>query len=112
DVARVARQLFQRGNQAVFFEADGKETACHAASLGYDVVQKPADLLSLRGFADAAFLEFVRQVRGHEGDASQLLANAVVEIVADPALLPIADFEDLALQPLALSDIARNAFDL
>ena len=40
---------------------------------------------------------------GVEGEAHQLLAEAVVNVLADAGMLPVADFEDLAFQAVALA---------
>ncbi len=44
-------------------------------------------------------------------DRGQLLADAVVQVVADAALLASADFQNLPLQSPALGDVAGDAFD-
>jgi len=42
------------------------------------------------------------QAATHEGDAGQLLADAVVQILANPPLLTLADFQHLPFQDLTL----------
>jgi len=37
-----------------------------------------------------------------------LLANTIVEVVADTALLAVADFENLTLKAFAFGDITRD----
>src|SRR5207302_3407456 len=96
----------------MFLEPNRKKAAGDAASLGDDFIEKAADFLGLDRFAHAAFLEFIREVGSHESDSGQLLADAVVKVMADAALFPVADFEDLAFEPFAFGDIASDALDL
>jgi hypothetical protein len=76
-----------------------------------DAYDRAADSLRLRGFWHSLFLEFIGQRGGHQCDSGQLLANAVVQIMANPALLAIANFQNLAFQAFAFGDVARRAFD-
>ena len=73
---------------------------------------RPLILSICGGFGGGFFLEFVGQGSGHESDAGQLLADAVVQIVADAALLAVADFQNFPFQPLAFGDVARDDFHL
>ena len=46
------------------------------------------------------------------GDGGKLLADVVVQIMADAALLAVADLQNLALQPFPFGDVPRDAFHL
>jgi hypothetical protein len=45
---------------------------------------------------------------GEEAGAEELLAEAIVEVLGDAALLALADEEELALEPLALGACAEG----
>ena len=48
---------------------------------------------------------------GIEGQADQLLAETVMEVLADAGLFAVADLEDLALEALALGDVFHDAIN-
>ena len=52
--------------------------------------------------------QFLLQHLAHQFDARQMLAQAVVQILPDAALLAVADLEDFLFQPFALGDVARH----
>ena len=49
---------------------------------------------------------------GHERDAGEVLAEAVMQILADAALFTCADFEQRSLQLLALGDVDAGGNDV
>ena len=56
--------------------------------------------------------EFIAEDIHKVGDARQLLADSVVQIVPDATLLTAADFENFAFETTALGNVARDALDL
>src|SRR5262245_12168343 len=71
-----------------------------------------ADPFGLGRSAYATFVKLVGEIGAQKSDTGQLLANAIVEIMSDAALLAIADFEDFTLETFAFGDIPRDTFDL
>ena len=51
----------------------------------------------------------LRQHLAHQLDAGKLLADAVVQVLADAPLLLFADVDDLLLQPAAVGDVEHGA---
>jgi len=62
-------------------------------------------LASGRFFVCEIFPEHIAQA----GDAGQLLPQAVVEVLRDAAVLPLADVQDFFLQPLPFRDVGGDA---
>ena len=105
-------EFLQCQDQAVFLQADGEQTARDAARLGVGLIDEVADSLRLRGLGSLFLLKPIAEDIHEVGDGGQLLANAVMQVVADAALLASADFQDLPFQSPALGDVAGDAFDL
>src|SRR5215469_15642369 len=83
----VFSQLMQGGNETVFFKPNWKQTARHTPGLAVDLMDQFGDFLRVVGFGSGLFVEFVSEDVGEYGDACELLAHAIVQIVADAMLL-------------------------
>src|SRR4029450_6227690 len=60
------------------------------------------------GARDALQLQLFRERRAQERDPGQFLTETIVQVVADALALPLADLEDLALEGLALAEVAKG----
>ena len=96
-------QFFQGRRQTLCFQPDGEEAARQLAGLGDGLVQQAGDSRGhvLRSGRRAGQQVAVQRV-GVEGQAHQLLAKSVVNVLADAGLLAVADLQELALEAVAL----------
>ncbi len=54
-------------------------------------------------------LEPLLQHLGHQFNSRQLLPQAIVQVLANAPLLPVADFQNFSLQSFALGDVPHEA---
>ena len=99
ELAGVRRQLPERGHESVGFKRDGRKTPRQHPRLARAI----ANQFNNRGGV-AAFHrvtgELLRQGRGLELDARKVLAQTVVQILADPPLLVAADVKQFSSSSL------------
>ena len=102
-------QFFQGGRQPLLLQPDGEEAARQLAGFGDGLVQEIRH--SPRGLRLRPALggELALQRVGVKGQADQVLAEPVVNVLANAGLLAVADLEDLALQAVALGDVLLHA---
>ena len=95
---QAAREFLERQRQAAAIEGHRRQAARQRARREDGVVDQQRDFLDRRRqrrrLALGAILEAAQQQR----DAGELLAEAVVQVVADALLLAVADLEHFALE--------------
>ena len=104
-VIDLARQLFQGGHKAEGIGHDGDQAARKVPGFADRFVDQLYYFFGGRGFGKRFFRELLFQDFTHEGDAREVLAQAIVEVLANPALLPAADIENGLFQPLRFGNI-------
>src|SRR4029078_6574176 len=90
------------------FEIHRRQAARERTRAFDSVVNEPGDALDLRQDRRVLAREPAGGAPAHQRDASQLLAETVVEIVADAVLLAIHSLQDRALQLLALAHVLHH----
>jgi len=107
--AQILRQLLQGGLKVVGVQHRRAEAAGEAAGLRQGLVEEGSDVAGGLRLGHSIGLELLMQNLGQEGNARHGLAQAVVQVLAQPALLAFADFLDFPLQGAALRHVAQDA---
>jgi hypothetical protein len=84
-------EILQRGNQAVGFELNDVEPSSQLAGVRESIIDELMNLGGLRSFGRSFGREPLFEHFAQEGDAGELLAEPVVQIIANAALLPVGD---------------------
>ena len=87
------RPLLERGHEALCVREHRHQAAGQLAGLVDGVVHQTHDLGRMGRLGRVRLGQLLRQHLAHERDAGQVLAQPVVQVLADLALLPAADLE-------------------
>lgn len=107
-------ELGECNHQAIGIHLDRVEAAGDVAAAGDGIVEERGDLVHAvgvnrsGGIVCVAFAKAGREGACHESDGGELLAETIVEVLADAALLALRDADDLALKAGALADLGRE----
>ena len=101
-------EFAKRGAKTAGFEFDWKEAAREVSGLGQSLQHQFADFGGLLSFRQRLRSEPVFKRARQEGDPSQMLAKSIVQILADPGLLPIRDFEDFFFEQPLFGNVAHH----
>lgn len=93
-------------HEAVRFGENGVETSGELADLGPGEVEQLGEPAGVGGLGQRFLGEFFLEDAGEVAHAGELLAEAVVEVLADAGALAFGDFEELAFEFLAAGDLA------
>jgi hypothetical protein len=110
----IFRQLLQRCHQTMRVECDRGQTAREHPRARDRVADAHGNHGCLFGFGFRFGQKVALQHVAHQLDASEALAQIVVQVLADAALLALANFEHFTLEALALGDVdarSDDAFD-
>ena len=77
--------------------------------MGDGFAHVPGDFTRAVGFGFGLARELLFEHFAHQFDGGQLLAQTVVQIVADALLFPMADFQNLPFEALPLGNVAHEA---
>ena len=91
-------QFFQGRRQTFRFQANGEEAARQLTRLGDGLIEAIGYSPRHLRLWSSMRAEFVLQRVGVEGEAYQVLAKAVVYVLANAGVLAVADLKDLVLQ--------------
>jgi hypothetical protein len=103
-------ELFEGRGQTLGGQADGIKSLANPTGLGDGLVEEPGDLFRRLGVRMRSFDERLLERIGANGQANQLLAQPIVNILTDARLLAVADFEDLTLKPHPFSHVDRQGY--
>ena len=95
----VLDELGQRPGRVVGLEARYPEAACYLTRLVDRLGDVGVDLADVVQLRVSLFLQGTLQRLRQEGDAGQLLSQAVVQVLPDPLALQRADLHDVLLHP-------------
>src|ERR1035438_241412 len=101
-------EFFQCQWQSFFLQTDHKEAPRQLAGFGDGLVQELGYSTRLLGLRAAVRGKLALKQVSVERQADQLLAKSVMHVLADASLFEIADLEDLALQAVALGNVASD----
>jgi hypothetical protein len=105
----VVRQLLEGAGQPAFFDGHRRQAPGRQPRPLQGFVHQRLDAAGLRGLGVTCRNQLFFQHAGQKLQAPEPLAQVVVQVVADAALLAPADFQDLLLQLLAPGDVKRDA---
>ena len=106
--AHLGGEFFERGGQPAGSQRHQAQPARHVTSLGNGGAEQLGDFHRVGGFGQGEVAQLGRQLAGGEGGADQVLAQAVVQVLAEATLLPVAGFSDLAFELLAGADVGED----
>ncbi len=107
---RAARsQMFERFRQAAAFQVHRRQAARQGARALNRVRQQVGDLRDVRGVLRRLARQLHLQAFQQQRQAGELLAEAVVQVAAEPALLAIGNLQDLLLQLASRRDLLHRA---
>ena len=114
--ASAVSQLLERARQAVPFDSHRCHAVCERARDRDALPQRMAHLPRLllkppTSGRQVGRRQIFQQEKALHLQCRQLLAEAVVQIMPDALLLPVADFQELRLQPPALRDVTQDELD-
>src|SRR5205807_5543243 len=105
ELGHAVSQLTQGRHQTVGNDRDRVTTAAQLAYLSFGLPEQLRQTLRVVGFGQRflgqLFMEHIVQIP----QAGELLAQPVMEVLADAPLHVFADFQELAFQSLALGDL-------
>src|SRR5580704_4641945 len=104
-------EFAQSDAESIAGQIDGTESMGKIARLGNGIVQQRGDSSDANGFRRGFGNKIAPQKVGSEGNADELLTNAVVEMLAEATLFTIAHLNDFLFKALTIGDVLSYAGD-
>ena len=101
--------MLQRQTQAVRLQLHGKKSAGQGAGFRNRIVQHLAHFFCGGGLGQRTGGKLLFEGIIVETEADQLLAKPVMQVLTNPGLFAVADFQNFTLQPAPVRDIFRDA---